>query len=168
MNSSRHGPARDRGGWWSFRYLGWDDSVVSESLWYIVAMLRETVGNIDRPGVTLVGGVKALGERGWRREKGHDVGMKRHWQKVPFMKKEKSLSCTHLELRLQLIFLHLVKHYTIWKHVLGENQTLKRGMYDIKEWKPSYKKKKKPWYVFSSVKVKTLHSNILWGFFLHW
>lgn len=41
-------------------YLGGDDSVVSKALWYVVAMLGETICYINRPGVTLMRGVKAL------------------------------------------------------------------------------------------------------------
>lgn len=59
----------------SLQYLWGDDPVVGEALRYVVAMLGETVGDVHRPGLTLMWGVEALREV-WKRgrEKGQKWG----------------------------------------------------------------------------------------------
>lgn len=62
----------------NIRYLGGDDSVVSKALRYVVAMLGEAVCYINRPGVTLMGGVKALRDgRTHEKREGRGVGQER-------------------------------------------------------------------------------------------
>lgn len=56
------------------QYLWGDDPVVGEALRYVVAMLGETVGDVHRPGLTLMWGVEALREVWKRKREGIKVG----------------------------------------------------------------------------------------------